>query len=122
MYKITIDCKSYDLQSYILSNTSLAKKADASHTHNTIYEIDTRTENKSPDWYRSNYDMQFILEFKATNAIGLSISAQFVEVITMVPWHDASGGNVVQRAIDYINLKEYIRSGESTSWSAWKAD
>ena len=97
-------------------------KADASHVHNTIYEIDTRSENKSPDWYRSNYDMQAVLEFKDTNIIGLSISAQYVEVITMVPWKDVTGGNVVQRAIDYINLKEYIRSGESTSWSAWRAD
>lgn len=66
--------------------------------------------------------MQAVLEFKGTNIIGLSISAQYVEVITMVPWKDATGGNVVQRAIDYINLKEYIRSGESTSWSAWRAD
>gem|GEM_PF-6963871 len=30
MYRIIIDCKSYDLQSYILSNTSLAKKVDTS--------------------------------------------------------------------------------------------
>ena len=30
MYRIIIDCKSYDLQSYILSNTRLNAKADAS--------------------------------------------------------------------------------------------
>lgn len=93
----------------------------SAHTHNTIYLPDTRSTNQAPSWYYSNYGEHVIVEFKAASAIGLSDFPQYCALVTVVPWKDSSGGNVVQRAVNYSNNKEYIRSGSGDSWGSWTA-
>ena len=55
LYKITIDCKSYDLQSYILSNTSLNGKANTSTVNSQISTLNSRVPSNVA-WGRATYN------------------------------------------------------------------
>ena len=50
MYRIIIDCKSYDLQSYILSNTSINTKANTSDVNSSISSLNSQISTISR-WY-----------------------------------------------------------------------
>ena len=95
-------------------------KSNTSHTHNTTYIPDTRSDNQTPAWYISNYPNQVITEFKSTSTIGLS-GPTYCELTTYVQWGNNSGGYPSQETI--INGRIYTRYGTSdTAWSNWKTN
>ena len=78
--------------------------------------FDTRSTNQTPTWYRETYGMGVIYEFKSDSSINTGMSG-YIILITMIPWSDESGGDVIQLAIRNTTIKK--RCGATTSWSSW---
>ncbi|WGQ15569.1 hypothetical protein [Sphingobacterium faecium] len=98
-------------------NSIVSGQIDTS-INNGITIKDTRYNNNPPSWYYANYGHKTVREFKDRNIIGLPYAGEdYVQLVTNVPWGDASGGSVVQEASQAGNT--YTRSGKTDSWSAW---
>ena len=98
-------------------NSIVSGQIDTS-INNGITIKDTRYNNNPPSWYYANYGHKTVREFKDRNIIGLPYAGEdYVQLVTNVPWGDASGGSVVQEAIQAGNT--YTRAGKTDSWSAW---
>ena len=81
---------------------------------------DTRNDNRPPSWYFTNYPDTSVAEFKYCSVIGLSGVGVYCYLLTVVPWHDTSGGYPKQTAKVEGSGKEYWRVGISNSdWSSW---
>lgn len=79
---------------------------------------DTRSDNRPPSWYFTNYPKQSVTEFKLSSAMGLS-GDTYCHVTTVVPWPDSSGGFPKQTAC--VGNKTYWRAGTSNNtWGAWQ--
>lgn len=82
---------------------------------------DVRSTNQPPSWYWTNYPLKLVAEFKTGSTIGIgtgNYDSGFVQLITMVPWSDASGGYPKQFAISSQGI--FYRIGVSASgWGAW---
>lgn len=79
---------------------------------------DTRSDNRPPSWYFTNYPKQSVTEFKLSSAMGLS-GDTYCHVTTVVPWSDSSGGFPKQTAC--VGNKTYWRVGTSNNtWGAWQ--
>lgn len=79
---------------------------------------DTRSDDRAPEWYFSNYRSRTVREFKYMSAIGLTgVSGTYCQLETYVPWSDASGGSVIQTAT--VNNRIFKRHGSTTAWTAW---
>lgn len=81
--------------------------------------IDTRSTNKPPQYYYSNYPQTVVYELKESISVDDPFqAAAFLVLQTITPWNDTSGGSVIQRA--YMSGKVKIRYSKSTdSWSEW---
>ena len=81
--------------------------------------IDTRSTNKPPQYYYSNYPQTVVYELKESISVDDPFqAAAFLVLQTITPWDDTSGGSVIQRA--YMSGKVKIRYSKSTdSWSEW---
>lgn len=81
--------------------------------------IDTRSTNKPPQYYYSNYPQTVVYELKESISVDDPFQAAvFLILQTITPWDDTSGGSVIQRA--YMSGKVKIRYSKSTdSWSEW---
>lgn len=106
-----------------LANDHDALKTDFNTTRSDIYNkikksamFDTRSTNQTPTWYRETYGMGVIYEFKSDSSINTGMSG-YIILITMIPWSDESGGDVIQLAIRNTTIKK--RCGTTTSWSSW---
>ena len=98
--------------------TQLDNKAPLFHSHNVVGIPDTRSDNRTPEWYFSNYPKMVITEFKESSTIGLS-GETYIALTTYVPWSDSSGGYPKQTVI--CNGVMYYRVGTSiTNWSEWE--
>ena len=96
--------------------SQLNSKAPTAHSHSTLFIEDTRSDNKTPEWYMSTYGKNTITEFKSGSSIGLGSS--YVSLTTIIPWTDSSGGYPKQIAFDDSNM--YFRVGNSNStWGGW---
>ena len=81
--------------------------------------IDTRSTNKPPQYYYSNYPQTVVYELKESISVDDPFqAAAFLVLQTITPWNDTSGGSVIQRA--YMSGKVKIRYSKSIdSWSEW---
>lgn len=81
--------------------------------------IDTRSTNKPPQYYYSNYPQTVVYELKESISVDDPFqAAAFLVLQTITPWHDITAGSVIQRA--YMSGKVKIRYSKSTdSWSEW---
>lgn len=81
--------------------------------------IDTRSTNKPPQYYYSNYPQTVVYELKKSISVDDPFQvAAFLVLQTITPWCDITAGSVIQRA--YMSGKVKIRYSKSTdSWSEW---
>ena len=81
--------------------------------------IDTRSTNKPPQYYYSNYPQTVVYELKESISVDDPFQvAAFLVLQTITPWCDITAGSVIQRA--YMSGKVKIRYSKSTdSWSEW---
>ena len=86
---------------------------------------DTRHDNQPPSWYRTNYPLQTVKEFKTTGAIGLPYikDGQFAILETIVTWRNTSGGTIKQTATNNMN-DVYTRRGltDDSDWTEWERE
>lgn len=82
--------------------------------------LDTRDDNRSPEWYQTNYPRQTVSEFKTRVAMGISSGETYGILETIVPWVNSTGGSIKQTF--YQNNRTYIRQGiaSGTVWGAWE--
>lgn len=78
---------------------------------------DTRRDNQSPQWYRTNYPKQTVEEFKESSVIGLTGEGTYAILTTNVPLTDLSGGNIKQTA--KTDRATFERYGTGTTWDPW---
>lgn len=80
---------------------------------------DTRIDNQPPSWYMENHPLETVVEFKDTNAIGISSSEIYATLVTFVQWKNNTGGYPKQVAMSGVNI--WWRCGASdSSWTAWQ--
>lgn len=79
---------------------------------------DTRNDNQLPTWYYDRYPSQTVRELKFSNVIGLPIGSYYVDLTTIVPWSDSSGGAVVQEA--RFEKRLWSRTGTGETWLDWE--
>ncbi|WP_370453264.1 interleukin-like EMT inducer domain-containing protein [Salinisphaera sp. LB1] len=91
----------------------------------SISITDTRNDNQPPSWYRTNYGVQVVSEFKYATSIGLTsaqVGSQYCTLITHAQWSDSSGGPLTQ-AVHCDNGIFVRQSVNETTWGSWnKAD
>ena len=85
----------------------------------TVPIYDSRNSNPLPSQYRAR-GMGKSVEFKITSVVGVNNPANYCLVETYVPWSDASGGPVHQRAMIWQNT--WTRSGtpDDSAWDVWR--
>ena len=86
-----------------------------------LHIIDTRSDNFAPSYYYTNHPRRILSEFKLRNTIGVTSGVyhpSFVIVITIVPWHDESGGRVTQYIFDAKILRRVSTS--TANWTGWE--
>lgn len=95
-------------------------KADSALERLTI--ADTRNDNRPPSWYWTNHPKRVTSELKLSTVMGLpSTVGTYVNIETLVPWTDASGGDIIQTAIIGDGQKNaQRRSTSTTGWSTWQ--
>lgn len=90
---------------------------------NRISLTDTRNDNQPPSWYWANHPRRRVDEFKLRTVIGVATGATYGNLTTIVPWSDASGGQITQVWQEGLGQEQYVRQSTSTSaWSAWVSD
>ena len=79
----------------------------------------SQSANEPPQYYYSNYPQTVVYELKENLSVNDPFQVvAFLVLQTITPWHDTSGGDVIQRA--YMSGKVKIRYSKSTdSWSEW---
>lgn len=90
------------------------KYAAKSHTHtvndpNPNYSVanrDTRGSNYTPAQYMSDsyYTRSLVNEFKSSGTIGTNFTNYYCNLLTIVPWTNASGGRPTQIATDATGM------------------
>lgn len=97
-------------------------------TSESVFVLDTRSENTLPDEYQDNGTRTIRWELKELSAIGLTANPAAIKnyaiVQTSVPWGDNSGGLVTQTAVVNTSggVNIYTRQGSSSSagtWDSW---
>jgi len=94
LYRIIIDCKSYDLQSYILSNTSLAGKQPLlKRVVKTFNNITTSSTRGSCSYYTFG-SMSDIFGTSIENIV--SVGIQYWESVSNGMWISMDGNGKLQ--------------------------
>lgn len=94
----------------------------SSHTHDKLNIPDTRNDEFNPSYYM-NLGRNIITEFKYRNAVNnpptsASANGTYTFVMTIVGWHNSSGGYPIQISFGKTNIA--IRQGISEDdWSDW---
>ena len=84
--------------------------------------IDTRNDNRNPQWYFDNYANQVVFEFKLKSTLGIVHSGGvFVTLETFVPWGSMSGEGIAQRANNMRDRTSFYRVANQagTGWTDW---
>ena len=84
---------------------------------------DTRNDNQPPKWYRENYKMTTVKEFKLQSAIGIPTGwrdGYYCTLETTSNWSNSSGGPVQQK-VTLQNSTVLIRQGtkDDSAWEPW---
>lgn len=80
--------------------------------------LDTRKTNQLPEWYFEHHGREIVYEFKEGAVIGLS-SVDFVVLVTIVQWHDFSGGEIEQYVMTYKNIFRRCSNNHTNEWTPW---
>jgi hypothetical protein len=98
-----------------------AEEAAKTHADNldSINLPDTRSTNREPSWYWTNYPRKVVNEFKSKTVMSVG-SSTYGTLTTIVPWSDSSGGEIKQ-TYENGNVKYYRSSLSASTWSAWSA-
>ena len=84
---------------------------------------DTRNDNQPPSWYRSNYPLTTVREFKIQGIIEIPKDwrdGSFCTLETTVKWGDTTGGRVTQKATLNSGQELYrVGSADDSKWEAW---
>ena len=101
--QVQVNGTTYDLKSIKLANR------------------DTRNDNELPSYYMATFPKCITNEFKACATIGVSslISSYYCDLITIVPWTDASGGRPIQIAISDSGVQAQRVATADATWGAW---
>lgn len=84
---------------------------------------DTRNDNQPPSWYRKNYPLTTVREFKFQDVIEIPSGwrdGSYCMLETTVKWADTSGGRVTQKATLNSGQELYrVGSSDDTAWGEW---
>ena len=84
---------------------------------------DTRNDNQPPSWYRKNYTLTTVREFKVQSAIEIPsrwIYGIYCTLETVVRWYDTSGGRVEQSTtLDNGTQLRRVGTADDTAWESW---
>ena len=84
---------------------------------------DTRNDNQPPSWYRKNYPLTTVREFKFQDVIEIPSGwrdGSYCMLETTIKWGDTSGGRVTQKATLNSGQELYrVGSSDDTAWGEW---
>ena len=84
---------------------------------------DTRNDNQPPSWYRKNYPLTTVREFKLQDVIEIPSGwrdGSYCMLETTVKWAHTSGGRVTQKATLNSGQELYrVGSSDDSKWEAW---
>lgn len=84
---------------------------------------DTRNDNQLPSWYRKNYPLTTVREFKFQDVIEIPSGwrdGSYCMLETTVKWADTSGGRVTQKATLNSGQELYrVGSADDSKWESW---
>ncbi|MDN4754223.1 hypothetical protein QYZ87_06745 [Porphyromonadaceae bacterium W3.11] len=84
---------------------------------------DTRNDNQLPNWYRENYRLTTVKEFKFQGVIEIPKvwrDGSYCTLETTVNWGDKSGGRVTQKATLNSGQELYrVGGADDSAWGEW---
>ena len=84
---------------------------------------DTRNDNQPPSWYRKNYSLTTVREFKYQSTIEIPSGwrdGYYCTLETTVKWYNTSGGRVTQKATLNSGQELYrVGSADDSAWGEW---
>lgn len=99
------------------------KKGDKGDKGDGLEVVDTRNDNQPPSWYRRNYRLTTVREFKIQSVIEIPsrwIYAIYCTLETTVRWADTSGGRVEQSTtLDNGTQLRRVGTADDTAWEPW---
>lgn len=99
------------------------KKGDKGDKGDGLEVVDTRNDNQPPSWYRRNYRLTTVREFKVQSVIEIPsrwIYAIYCTLETTVRWADTSGGRVEQSTtLDNGTQLRRVGTADDSDWEPW---
>ncbi len=97
------------------SKAFVKNKPDVYQASQTLTINDTRTENPSPGDHMSNFASRIVADFKR----GTPDNSYFSSVLSVVPWHDQSGGYPSQLSFTIDGRLFYRIGADQLTWGPW---